>query len=70
MLDFFKSSHVPVKRKILSVGLFAGYLLFPFDAIPDFLVGFGLIDDAAVLLLVLQQIIKLAPASLKDKHGM
>ncbi|CEG27327.1 YkvA family protein [Bacillus sp. B-jedd] len=70
LLDFYKSTTVPAKKKFLSLAFMAGYLLFPFDAIPDFLTGFGLLDDAAVLLFVLQQIIKLAPASLRDKHDM
>ncbi|WP_059170594.1 DUF1232 domain-containing protein [Bacillus sp. FJAT-27445] len=70
LLDFFKSDKVPVKRKFLSVAFFAGYLLFPFDAIPDFFSFFGLLDDLGVLLLVLQQIIKLAPDSLRKKHGL
>ena len=70
LLDFYKSTAVPAKKKFLSIAFIAGYLLFPFDVIPDFLAGFGLLDDAAVLLLVLQQIIKLAPASMREKHNM
>lgn len=70
LVDFFKSKSVPLNKKLLSVGLFAAYLIFPFDAIPDFLAFFGLMDDVGVLLLILQQIIKLAPDSLKEKHRL
>ncbi|WP_053366655.1 YkvA family protein [Bacillus sp. FJAT-27245] len=70
LLDFFKSDKVPLKRKLLSVGLIAGYLLFPFDIIPDFFSFFGLIDDFGILILILQQMIKLAPDSLREKHRL
>ncbi|RDU35785.1 hypothetical protein DRW41_16760 [Neobacillus piezotolerans] len=70
LLDFFKSKNVPLKKKVLSVGLFAAYLFIPFDAIPDFFAFFGLIDDVGVLVVILQQIIKLAPESLKEKHKL
>ncbi|WP_316571251.1 DUF1232 domain-containing protein [Neobacillus sp. YIM B06451] len=70
LFDFFKSDTVSLKKKLLSVGFFAGYLLLPFDAIPDFFTFFGLVDDVGILLLILQQIIKLAPDSLREKHRL
>ncbi|ALC90400.1 hypothetical protein AM500_11835 [Bacillus sp. FJAT-18017] len=70
LMDFFKSGHVSFKKKLLSAGLIIGYFLLPIDLIPDFLTMFGLIDDVGILLFVFQQIIKLAPDSLRQKHGM
>ncbi|OCA90631.1 hypothetical protein A8F94_01765 [Bacillus sp. FJAT-27225] len=70
LVDFFRSRQVSLKKKLVSAGLIIGYFLLPFDIIPDFLTMFGLIDDVGVFLFVFQQIIKLAPASLRQKHGM
>ncbi|RJS58821.1 DUF1232 domain-containing protein [Bacillus sp. PK3_68] len=68
--DFFLSREVTAVSKIVSIGLIIGYLLLPFDLIPDFFAVFGLIDDIAIFAFVLQQIVKLAPDSLKEKHKM
>ncbi|SDK30401.1 YkvA family protein [Sediminibacillus albus] len=68
--DFFLSKEVKVKTKIFSLLLMVGYILFPFDIIPDFLIVFGVIDDVAVAGLILQQMVKMAPESLKVKHGL
>ncbi|WP_431305980.1 YkvA family protein [Mesobacillus subterraneus] len=57
-----------MKQKIISASLIIGYFLFPFDIIPDFLTMIGVVDDIGVLLIVLQQIIKMAPAELREKH--
>ncbi|KIY21022.1 membrane protein [Mesobacillus subterraneus] len=68
LIEFFTSRVVPVKQKIISASLIIGYFLFPFDIIPDFLTMIGVVDDIGVLLIVLQQIIKMAPAELREKH--
>ena len=70
LLEFFTSKRVPVKQKALSLGLIIGYFLVPFDIIPDFLSLIGIVDDVGVLLLVLQQIIKIAPDELTEKHKL
>jgi len=70
LIEFFTSRAVTLKKKIFSVGLIIGYALFPFDIIPDFLTLIGVVDDVGVLLLVFQQIIKMAPDELKDKHDL
>jgi uncharacterized membrane protein YkvA (DUF1232 family) len=67
---FFKSPGVKAWKKLLSVGLIFGYILLPFDLIPDWLVIFGIVDDIAVFTLILQQIIKMAPDELKDKYDV
>jgi len=40
-------TQIPVKSISAIVGALL-YILMPFDALPDFILGFGLIDDAAV----------------------
>lgn len=40
-------TEIPVKSISAIVGALL-YILMPFDALPDFILGFGLIDDAAV----------------------
>lgn len=66
--DFFTSKEVSASKKVISVGLIAAYALFPFDAIPDFLVFFGVVDDIMLATLVLQQMIKMAPATIRTKY--
>jgi uncharacterized membrane protein YkvA (DUF1232 family) len=70
LVAFFKSSSVKGTKKLLSVALIIGYILLPFDIIPDWLVIFGIVDDIAVFTLILQQIIKMAPDELKDKYDV
>ena len=69
-IEFFTSTMVPAKQKIISAGLIIGYFLLPFDIIPDFLTLIGIVDDVGVLLIIFQQIIKMAPPELKKKHGL
>jgi uncharacterized membrane protein YkvA (DUF1232 family) len=70
LFEFFTSSEVKISKKIFSVLMFIGYLLFPFDLIPDFFAFFGFFDDAAVLLFILSKIVNIAPEHLKEKHGI
>ncbi|RIW27189.1 DUF1232 domain-containing protein [Bacillus salacetis] len=70
LVAFFKSPRVKVWKKLTSIGLIIGYILLPFDLIPDWLLIFGIVDDIAVFTLILQQIIKLAPDELKDKYDV
>jgi len=66
--DFFVTSEIKTATKILFLAIIIGYFIFPFDLIPDFLVVFGLVDDVAIAILILQQMIKIAPSSLKEKY--
>jgi len=70
LVEFFVSREVPVKKKALSVGLLLLYMVLPFDLIPDWFALFGFIDDLAVFMLILQQIFKIAPVSLKEKYNL
>jgi uncharacterized membrane protein YkvA (DUF1232 family) len=53
----------PKRVKALLVGALA-YFVLPFDAIPDFIAGFGFTDDAAVLAMA----IRLVSGNLKEQH--
>lgn len=69
LLEYFTSPLVPFSTKLISILFVVGYFLFPFDVIPDFLIAIGLVDDLAVLTFILQQIVKMAPESLRIKYG-
>ncbi|MGM8366204.1 YkvA family protein [Virgibacillus sp. W0181] len=66
--DFFMTKEVKKGRKVFFAVVIIGYIVFPFDLIPDFIFGFGVIDDITITAFLLQQMIKYAPQSLKDKH--
>jgi len=53
----------PMRAKALLVGALA-YFVLPFDAIPDFIAGFGYTDDAAVIAMA----IRLVSGNLKERH--
>ncbi|MFU0789254.1 YkvA family protein [Cerasibacillus sp. JNUCC 74] len=67
--DFFLSKEVSKSKKLLFVAVITGYFLFPFDIIPDFLLGFGMVDDVTLLLFILQWMVKIAPEDIKDKYS-
>lgn len=68
--EFFLSKQVATTSKVLSVILIAGYIIFPFDLIPDYLLLFGIADDVMIATLVLQQMVKMAPPSLREKYDL
>ncbi|CAM3844375.1 YkvA family protein [Mesobacillus zeae] len=68
--DFFLSREVKANKKIIGLVLILAYAFFPFDLIPDFLAFFGVIDDIVIAGFVLERMVKLAPDSLKEKHGL
>jgi len=67
-IEFFRSHEVALRKKIVYMLIFVGYFLFPFDVIPDWLSIFGIIDDVAIFMLILQKMIKTAPDHLKHKY--
>ncbi|CAI8706683.1 MULTISPECIES: YkvA family protein [Bacillus] len=70
LYDFFTSKEVAMQKKILSIVFLIGYVVFPFDLIPDFLLFFGGLDDIAVVLFILQRIVKMAPKHLQEKYNL
>ncbi|ALX49172.1 YkvA family protein [Lentibacillus amyloliquefaciens] len=67
--DFFRSTQIRGRTKFLYVAVIAAYILIPFDVIPDFFYLFGFVDDITVAAFLLQQMVKAAPDSLKEKHN-
>ncbi|WP_085993444.1 YkvA family protein [Oceanobacillus senegalensis] len=70
LFDFFVSSEVKISKKLFFLVTILGYFFIPFDIIPDFLAFFGIIDDVSIALFLLQQMVKVAPESLKEKHKL
>ncbi|MBM7649855.1 uncharacterized membrane protein YkvA (DUF1232 family) [Bacillus ectoiniformans] len=68
--DFFISPEVSIVKKLLSIGVIAGYFLLPLDFIPDFFTFIGVLDDLTVFTFMLQLIVKMAPETLKIKHRL
>lgn len=69
-MDFFRSPQVKIVTKTLYVVLIIGYIVFPFDLIPDFFYLIGFVDDITVAAFLLQLMVKDAPESLKEKHHL
>lgn len=55
-----RDSRVPFWSKLVVPGAFL-YTIFPFDFIPDVILGFGQLDDLGVILLGIALFIKLVP---------
>jgi uncharacterized membrane protein YkvA (DUF1232 family) len=51
---------VPISAKVLPF-LTLGYLLMPFDFLPDALLGLGQVDDIVILMVGLRMFISLSP---------
>ena len=55
--DYFNGSYKDIsKNSILAIIAGMLYFLSPVDLIPDFILGFGLIDDVFILGLVIKQV--------------
>ena len=62
-----RDGRVSPQQKLILVGI-VGYLLVPFDLIPDFIPVVGQLDDLAVVLLGLDLFIRTAPADVVNEH--
>jgi uncharacterized membrane protein YkvA (DUF1232 family) len=60
-------SRVPRRYKLL-LGALVGYLLLPFDLVPDFIPVAGHIDDAVVVALALRLLLRASGADLLREH--
>ncbi len=57
--DYFNGSYRDISANSI-IAIIAGilYFLSPVDLIPDFILGFGLIDDVFIIGLVIKQVVK------------
>ncbi len=62
-----RDQQVPFATKLVPLGVLA-YVLSPLDFIPDVIVGWGQLDDLAVLLLGIQIFIAIVPRSIVQRH--
>ncbi|MFN2521341.1 MAG: YkvA family protein [Candidatus Limnocylindria bacterium] len=62
-----RDGRIPPPQKMILVGV-VGYLLMPFDIIPDFIPVLGQLDDLAVVLLALDLFIRVAPREVVAEH--
>ncbi len=58
---------VPRRRKIL-IAVLIGYLVMPFDVVPDFIPVAGLLDDAIIVALVLRTVLRFGGPALLREH--
>ena len=61
-----KNPEIPLTLKITIVGALL-YLVLPIDVLPDYIPGFGLLDDLAVILAVVREVSKYALPKLEKK---
>lgn len=62
-----KDSKTPFLGKLF-LALAVGYLLMPFDLIPDFIPVLGLLDDVIIVPLLVVISLKLIPREIIDKY--
>ena len=62
-----RDPRVPTQQKLV-LGAIAGYLVFPFDIIPDFIPVLGQLDDLGVLIFGLDFFIRNAPKEVVEEH--
>ncbi|KMY52221.1 membrane protein [Peribacillus loiseleuriae] len=68
--DFFISREVQLYKKVLGIVFMIGYVVFPFDLIPDFLSFLGIVDDLMIAGIVVNWMVLLSPETLKKKHRL
>lgn len=61
-----KNPEIPLSLKITIVGALL-YLVLPIDVLPDYIPGFGLLDDFAVILAVVREVSKFTLPKLEKK---
>lgn len=68
--DFLVSKEVKISQKVFWVSFIVLYMIIPFDFIPDFLAGIGIVDDLMIMSLIIGMLLKKAPPSLKEKYKL
>jgi uncharacterized membrane protein YkvA (DUF1232 family) len=67
MTRLMRDPRVPIRRKLL-VASVAAYVLSPIDFVPDFIVGFGKIDDVILVSLAVDHLMKSVDSDIVLKH--
>ena len=62
----FRHPQVSINVKLAMIGVII-YIIAPIDILPDWILGFWLIDDLGVIILVIKRIKKNIPQKLKDE---
>ena len=62
-----KDKRTPIPAKVL-LGLAIGYLLLPFDIIPDFIPVLGQIDDIIIVPVLFYAALKLIPKNIINEY--
>ncbi len=62
-----RDPRVPARNKAMLV-LLGGYLASPVDVIPDFLPGFGQVDDIVLIAFTLDQLLNRVPREIVREH--
>jgi uncharacterized membrane protein YkvA (DUF1232 family) len=62
-----RDPRVPLRRKLL-LGALVGYVVFPFDLVPDFIPVAGHLDDAVVVALALRLLLRGGGPDLVRQH--
>ncbi|MCL1598854.1 MAG: YkvA family protein [Actinomycetia bacterium] len=66
-MRLMRDPRIPIRRKML-VGAVLVYVVSPIDLIPDFVVGFGKLDDIVVLSIAINHLTAGAEASIVEEH--
>jgi uncharacterized membrane protein YkvA (DUF1232 family) len=63
----FLDDRVPLLLKLIPL-VALGYVIWPFDPLPDFIPGLGQLDDIAIVMLGLRLFFEFAPPAVMHEH--
>jgi len=67
LVRLMRDPRVPIRRKVL-VAAVLGYVISPIDLIPDFIVGFGKLDDIVVLSIAIDHLMSGSDQGIIEEH--
>ena len=67
LIRLLRDPRVPIRRKVL-VGAVLVYVVSPIDLIPDFIVGFGKLDDIVVLSIAINHLMAGSDQAIVEEH--
>ncbi|WP_413374747.1 YkvA family protein [Alkalihalobacillus sp. 1P02AB] len=69
LFRFYRIKEIKLSTKLLYTGALFGYLLLPYDLIPDFIIGLGFVDDVLVVGFLLDRMIRITKAHDKKRRN-